>query len=271
MESRMGIYLCLATVATWAAVALGSGIVLQNSELFWQAMAWQVAILALLVGTTLQPSQLGESWRRAFLWLLLPMIFVLAVRVKIDFFFIYTIIWVACSPSFFSQRLCWILLLLINLGWYFVRLVVLEQNFPLVQTLLVGTFHMFALLSALSALASEQANEKTQTLNRELIATQHLLSEASRESERTRIARDLHDLLGHHLTALTINLQVLGHITSGEAKEKTDQCYALSKLLLSDVRESVSALRESHVVDVRELLEISNPPIFMVSKVTLTK
>lgn len=257
MENRTNIYLCLATAATWVAVTVSSGIILQNSELFWEAIAWQGLILALLVFLTWPTSDKNQSLGRVTLWLLLPVIFILAIRVEIDFFFIYTIIWVACSPSFFSQKLSWVVLILINVGWYFIRLIVLEQNLPMLQTLLVGTFHMFALLSAMTALASEQANEKTQKLNRDLLATQHLLGEASRESERTRIARDLHDLLGHHLTALTINLQVLGHITEGEAKDKVDQCYSLSKLLLSDVRESVSTLRDMPVVNLKELLTIA--------------
>lgn len=257
MNTRMGIYLCFATVATWAAVAMGSGIVLQDSAVLWEAMAWQLAILILFVATTWPSAGQQSQAGRVFMWLLLPAIFLLTFRAKIDFFFIYTIIWVACAPSFFSLRQSWLMLVLINLMWYFIRLVVLEQNLPLVQTLLVATFHVFALLSAMTALASEQANEKTQKLNRELLATQHLLGEASREGERTRIARDLHDLLGHHLTALTINLQVLGHLTQGEAKEKTDQCYSLSKLLLSDVREAVSTLRDMPTVDLRTLLEIT--------------
>jgi signal transduction histidine kinase len=66
--------------------------------------------------------------------------------------------------------------------------------------------------------------------------------------------------LGHHLTALTINLQVASRLIngeSGEAKEKIDQCHALSKLLLNDVREAVSELHDMPSLDLRELLEIT--------------
>jgi signal transduction histidine kinase len=59
-----------------------------------------------------------------------------------------------------------------------------------------------------------------------------------------RIARNIHDLLGHHLTALTINLQVASRISDGEARARIDQCHGLAKLLLSDVREAVSQIRE---------------------------
>ncbi|MEM7277402.1 MAG: histidine kinase, partial [Pseudomonadota bacterium] len=125
-----------------------------------------------------------------------------------------------------------------------------------VTTLLYSTFHLFALFSARATLTAEEAKEQSQALNRELLATQHLLSEASRQSERTRIARDLHDVVGHHLTALTINLQLAERLSSGEAKEKIERCHSISKLLLSDVRSAVSALREQAPVDFMSSLRL---------------
>ncbi len=67
---------------------------------------------------------------------------------------------------------------------------------------------------------------------------------ASRVNERTRISRELHDLLGHHLTALSLNLEVAGHLSEGRAQEHVQQAHTLAKLLLTDVREAVSQLRE---------------------------
>jgi len=62
--------------------------------------------------------------------------------------------------------------------------------------------------------------------------------------------------VGHHLTALIINLQVAGHISSGEAKDKVEQCHSLAKLLLSDVREAVTSMRESQSLDFREMVDL---------------
>jgi two-component system sensor histidine kinase DesK len=39
-------------------------------------------------------------------------------------------------------------------------------------------------------------------------------------------------------------LQVASRIIQGEAKEKIETCHSLAKLLLSDVREAVSEIRE---------------------------
>lgn len=258
MNNRIGFYQLIAGVGTALVVTFISGIVMWQKPIFMEAMIWQsLIVIAVLLITSLSIDGGRDGIRRLALWLMLPLIFALSWRISTDIFFIYTVIWVACTPFYLSARACWAWLILVNVAWYAVRLAVWQDPDPLVQTLLIATFHVFALLSATTAKESQQANEKTQQLNRELLATQHLLGEASRDSERTRIARDLHDLLGHHLTALTINLQVAGRISDGEAKEKIDQCHALSKLLLSDVREAVSTLRDMPVVNLRELLEIT--------------
>ena len=79
-------------------------------------------------------------------------------------------------------------------------------------------FNMFALIMVNTATKEREAKERPNQLNRELLATQKLLRQASTQAERVRIVRNIHDLLGHHLSALSINLQVASRITQGEAK-----------------------------------------------------
>ena len=110
--------------------------------------------------------------------------------------------------------------------------------------MLYGTFHLFAVLVQSTAKAEQEAKQALAVKHQQLQATQQLLQAASRQSERTRIARNLHDVVGHHLTALSIQLQVAGHITDGEARAQIDKCQQLAKLLLSDVREAVSTMRQ---------------------------
>ncbi len=268
MKNRYAIYRFIGAVGTALVVTVVSGAALFGKASFVEAIAIQALIVVAVFfathhGVGSETKLFGRALlaptliRRVALWLLPALVFLLSWRVPIDIFFIYSIIWIACLPFFVSLRLCWLLLIAVNVAWYFVRAYWWNDINPLGGTLLISTFHVFALLSAQTAKESEESNAKTQELNRQLRATQHLLGEASRESERTRIARDLHDLLGHHLTALTINLQVAGHISDGEAKEKIDQCHALSKLLLNDVREAVSELRDMPVVNLKELIEIA--------------
>jgi signal transduction histidine kinase len=124
----------------------------------------------------------------------------------------------------------------------------------LLQSLLYGGFSMFLFVTSLVARQQTQAREEQRRLNAELRATRLLLAESARVNERTRISRELHDLLGHHLTALSLNLEVAGHITEGQAQEHVRQAHTLAKLLLTDVREAVSQLRESGAIDLAAAL-----------------
>ncbi|MBB4126563.1 signal transduction histidine kinase [Xanthomonas translucens] len=124
----------------------------------------------------------------------------------------------------------------------------------LMQSLLYGGFSMFIFVTSLVARQQAQAREEQRQLNAELRATRALLAESARVNERTRISRELHDLLGHHLTALSLNLEVAGHITEGRAQEHVHQAHTLAKLLLTDVREAVSHLRDSGAIDLAAAL-----------------
>ena len=121
------------------------------------------------------------------------------------------------------------------------------------STFYVG-FSAFVLVTAYVARQQAQARDEQRRLNAELRATRVLLAESARVNERTRISRELHDLLGHHLTALSLNLEVAGHLTEGRAQEHVKQAHTLARLLLTDVREVVSQLREGAAIDLAAAL-----------------
>ncbi|WP_101926168.1 MULTISPECIES: sensor histidine kinase [Luteimonas] len=122
------------------------------------------------------------------------------------------------------------------------------------QAALYVGFTGFAFVTGLVACQQSQAREEQRRLNAELRATRALLAESVRVNERTRISRELHDLLGHHLTALSLNLEVASHLVAGQAREHVGQAQTLAKLLLSDVREAVSHLRDDDAIDMRATL-----------------
>ena len=78
----------------------------------------------------------------------------------------------------------------------------------------------------------------------QLAAAQAQLAEQSRAEERLRISRDLHDAIGHQLTALSLNLEVASHIASGPVREHVVASRELAIEVLRDVRGVVSKLRE---------------------------
>ena len=121
-------------------------------------------------------------------------------------------------------------------------------------TLLYLAFQLFAYFAVQIAHREANARQALAEANAELKVTSGLLDISSRTEERLRIARDLHDLLGHHLTALSLNLEVATHLTSGEAKESIEKSKAITKELLGDVRAVVSRLREDEPVDLAKAL-----------------
>ncbi len=153
----------------------------------------------------------------------------------------------------------WLVLQHVALVPVFSRMEGFTPGFAVLQAMLYVGYSSFAMVIGLVAKQQAQAREEQRRLNAELRATRALLAESSRMSERVRISRELHDLLGHHLTALSLNLEVAGHLTEGRAQEHVRQSHTLAKLLLTDVREAVSEMRDEGAIDlsgaVRTLVE----------------
>jgi signal transduction histidine kinase len=112
----------------------------------------------------------------------------------------------------------------------------------------------FAAGAAYLAASERQARRDLGRVNAELLATQGLLADNTRMAERLRIARELHDSLGHHLAALSVNLDLAGHVVEGEGASLVRQAHGLTKLLLADVREVVGSLRDEGAIDLATAL-----------------
>lgn len=87
---------------------------------------------------------------------------------------------------------------------------------------------------------------------RELAALQHMEAESARLSDRLAIARELHDSMGHHLTAISVHLQLASRLVAGEGADSVSESYQLAQALLRDVRGVVSGLRDTgtgHLAD----------------------
>lgn len=104
-------------------------------------------------------------------------------------------------------------------------------------------FQLFALLTTTVMGAAVRAREELAEAHERLREAQAARVEASRAQERLRIARDLHDRVGHQLTALSLQLEVAGHRTEGPARDQVLVCRDLSKDLLQEVRGVVGTLR----------------------------
>jgi signal transduction histidine kinase len=159
-------------------------------------------------------------------------------------------------PWMLSLRLgvAWLVLSQLVMVPVFVQLLEFPLFEGIMQSLLYAGFAGFVYVTSLVGCQQAQAREEQRRLNSELRATRALLAESVRVNERTRISRELHDLLGHHLTALSLNLEVANHLAEGKAQEHVSQAHTLARLLLSDVREAVSQIRDSDAIDMAATL-----------------
>jgi signal transduction histidine kinase len=96
--------------------------------------------------------------------------------------------------------------------------------------------------------------KRAESLLKELQAA-NLVLEAARQNEkdlaiaeeRVRLARDIHDGLGHHLTVLSIQLQAAGKLVERNpqaAGEAIQVCRSEAQAALEEVRRSVSLMRQ---------------------------
>jgi signal transduction histidine kinase len=106
-------------------------------------------------------------------------------------------------------------------------------------------FKTFSYVVVVFARREADARSHQESVNAELIATRQLLVETSRSRERLRISQELHDALGHQLTALNIHLEIaLNQPRPEEVEAHIRKAQLVAKAMLSDVRDVVGTLRE---------------------------
>ncbi len=134
--------------------------------------------------------------------------------------------------------------LIFNLGW--------TNAVTAVQLFLAG--QVFIIIFTHMAMKEEQNRKVIEKLNEELtVANQNLrqyalqVEELTINKERNRLAREIHDGLGHYLTTIHMQLQAasaLGRQDKNQALLQTiETARDLTRDALQDVRSSVAALR----------------------------
>ncbi len=120
------------------------------------------------------------------------------------------------------------------------------------DTILTSLVALGMAIGMSGALASFAANERRASLelraaHEELRLYAERAAQTAAERERARIAADLHDAIGHSLTALNVQLQSAIRMRTDQpslADELLDGALELGEEALASVRETVSQLRE---------------------------
>lgn len=154
----------------------------------------------------------------------------------------------AATISFFWRPRT--VLLVATLQTALIGSMIAAAGWPLADVLMgilaYGNFQAFGALVVFAARGEAAARADLAIANTELRSTAALLEMTTREAERLRIARDLHDLAGHHLTALSLELEVLSHLVEdGPGREHQQRASSIAKELLQSVRTAVTEMREA--------------------------
>lgn len=117
-----------------------------------------------------------------------------------------------------------------------------------------ATGMIFILLVILLESRSRQATERAEGLLKDLQAANAALKAAHQREkelaiaeERVRLARDIHDGVGHHLTVLSIQLQAAGKLVEHNpqaAAESIQVSRAEAQAALEEIRRSVGVMRQ---------------------------
>ncbi len=114
----------------------------------------------------------------------------------------------------------------------------------------------------LGRLTASQADRRRwmQVMLAERLSADELHDEQLRYSERLGLARELHDLMGHHLTALNLQLQLGQALLAREQPEgaaaQLEKARGVAEQLLADVRQAVSAQRAERRIDLSSALRL---------------
>ncbi|NMP17472.1 histidine kinase [Thalassotalea sp. Y01] len=258
LSAHHGVMAGVSTVLVIAGISLywlNDAPIEYKASSYWVMLAFTVYLACFIAIHKSADATQNEPLQVGLLLLMLAAAFAVLLLIPLNFTSILTIIWVAKLSYFLSLARTMLVTTVVIVCWFGLSSYYWNESNVVIQAMLFGCFHLFSILMSYQTQKAERNSLQLQRVNNELLSTQRLLASTSRLNERSRIARDLHDLLGHHLTALSINLQVAELTCDGDAKQRVAECRHLAKLLLSDVREAVNSLKENQQLDFNEMLD----------------
>ena len=170
------------------------------------------------------------------------------------------VVWVAVGIGLWPARIIVPVALLADAAfWLILRRAGFDNAFLVM--LINASFQVFAGLCVHYARSTELARDALARVNADLLATRALLADSARDAERLRVARELHDVAGHKLTALKLNLRALAADPALAAHAQIRLAEQLSGELLDDLRGVVRALRDSRGLDLETAIRALAAPL----------
>lgn len=265
LRQRLFTPLNIAAYVTWCAVsvvALNMAQLRAGEPAQWAGVACLLAFLALFVATAVPEYRAPD--RRIVAGVLLQGLAVAAAEacLKAGQTAVLLIIVAAQAATVMPVRSAIGFIALLDAGlaglWYARTH---QPSMVALSLVPVAGFQAFAALTGHYAASRERAREHLAQVNAELMATRLLLEESARAGERLKLSRELHDVAGHSLTALKLNLARLARDPALADREEVRVSTALADDLLAQIRQVVGALRAHDGVDLRAAFEALARPM----------
>ncbi|CAN1209194.1 Oxygen sensor histidine kinase NreB [Tumidithrix helvetica PCC 7403] len=120
------------------------------------------------------------------------------------------------------------------------------KQFQIGLSIIVGLCLIFVLLLVNAVLSERQSREELAIANDRLRRYALRIEDQAKLEERNRIAREIHDSLGHSLTALNIQMETVLKLWQANPEKAATflaEAKRLGSTALQDVRQSVAAMR----------------------------
>lgn len=248
----------LAALVTWLAVVLG----LRAEAAGQRPLMWTLAALylAALLASDFVPRRLARRIAPpALLVQAICALALIALAPRGGTAPVLLVVFVAQLATLYPPRVTVPVIAALNVALFLLLRRAGYQE-PLLITLLYIGFQAFAALTAHYARTAEQSRDALARVNADLLATRALLADSARDAERLRVARELHDVAGHKLTALTLNLRALAADPALEGRAELGVAQRMARELLGDIRDVVHAMRDARGLDIATALRALAAP-----------
>ena len=196
-----------------------------------------------------------SRYRRHFFAVAFAATYILMLLYELSFVSILTILMVNRATQIFSLPTCLVLAVVPTMSGGLIDHYYHSIPYAIHGAILYVLFNLAILVIGFAVLSERREKERSEKLLRELRATQYLLSEAAKQDERLHISRDLHDQVGHHLTALSLQLEVAINAAPEHALQYVHRARDISRLLLSDIRATITDIRANANIDIERAIE----------------
>ncbi len=191
-------------------------------------------------------------------WLALQLIIILVLscsyniyNVYLGFFPAHFIGWYSNKKSFYKALICLGVVILVPVLWSIttISMIKLLFLFPFIIVMMISPFGI-------------RSMNKKMELERQLDDANNRIRELVKREERMRIARDLHDTLGHTFSLITLKSQLVDKLIDKnpeKARMEAKEIEKTSRAALRQVRELVSDMRtvlvQQELIEIEEILK----------------